>query len=133
MSLGAIDWDTKVFCEELTVFLGHSCPRVCWGLCTVFAMYGCLLCVLPSSCPCAHLLICLCLCELVLFAASPISNLPKFSTLRHGIFVQNGPSPFSSSISFLKLGHPGETWTSQVVVLLLLLSRFSRVQFYATP
>ena len=75
------------------------------GLCMMFAMYGCLLCMLPSSCPCAHRLISLCLCELVLlFAASPISNLPKFSTLRHGIFVQNGPSPFCSPISFLKQG-----------------------------
>ena len=95
----------KYFVKSVLFFWDTGVHVYVGGLCMMFAMYGCLLCMLPSSCPCAHRLISLCLCELVLlFAASPISNLPKFSTLRHGIFVQNGPSPFCSPISFLKQG-----------------------------
>ena len=105
MSLGAIDWGIKVFCKELIVFLGYRSPCLCWGS-MYDVCYVCMFVVCASfSCPCTCLLICLCVYELVLlFAASPVSNLPKFSTLKHSIFVQNGPSPFSSHISFLKQG-----------------------------
>ena len=105
MSLGAIDWGIKVFCKELIVFLGYRSPCLCWGS-MYDVCYVCMFVVCASfSCPCTRLLTCLCVYELVLlFAASPVSNLPKFSTLKHSIFVQNGPSPFSSHISFLKQG-----------------------------